>query len=156
MVKKLFLTLLLVMLSVPLMAADPVITMDSVKDHGGGAKLYTVKVVLVSDGAGSDRAEFNVSAYFDKWSDCTGGWFIGGEAVPATGATAPDAAFTLAFDSDKGSSLLDLATVSNSAPTYFDGAADVDGYPPVFDIGIDIGDLGTGDEAATIYLYIYR
>ena len=165
--KKLLITLLICLFASPVMAAWTIqAEIDDVSDWADGTRMYRVKVYMLSDG--SDLAEFTLSTYLkppqtdtqgkvhkdNLWTDyLQGGYFYMVETDPGT---EPDAAYTLAFDSDKGANILDLADLSVSATELNYGAADLNFFPVIWDLQIDIGDIGSAADYIELYIYIIR
>lgn len=120
-------------------------------DMGDGNKIYEIVVTHVMDD-GNDPAEFNVSAVLAGWGRIAGGFFLGAEVVPGTGDATPVGTFDCDFDTGRGANALDITGHSATVPSY--NASD--DTPPVWDIQIDIGDLGNADDSVTIVIYVMK
>ena len=157
--KKLLLSILLSLLLVVPSYAAWTITADIVdsSDLGNGSKMYVVKISATSDN--NDVAEFNLSSYLDStdMGRVRGSSFIAVETDPGT---APDAVYPLAFNSQWGANILDLAGLSTTATEINDAATDLGFYFPIFgDLAIDIGDNNnqwTANDTVDIYLYFSK
>ena len=165
--KKLFLAILIMLFAVPSWAAWTIrAEIDDRIEWSDGTIMYRVKVQMVSDG--TDLAEFNLSTYLSPpqldtqgkvhkdnlWTEyLQGGYFYMVETDPGV---EPDATYTLAFDSDKNASILDLSGLSTTATEINAAATDLDLFPIVWDLQIDIGDIGSNLDAVDLYIYIIR
>ena len=132
------------------------------KTWRNGQVLYKITIALVSDG--TDLAEFSLADEMatdlgakeaDAWIERMNGGLLY-ELVTDPGTT-PDNTYTLAFDCDRGGSLLDLAALSATVTEHTDFSEDLD-WNPVFwdDLGIDIGDIGSASDAVEIIIYIIK
>ncbi|MHC4748402.1 MAG: hypothetical protein ACYTFW_00875 [Planctomycetota bacterium] len=165
--KKFLITLLICLFAVPSFAAWTIqAEIDDVADWNDGAKVYRVRVYMLSDG--TDLAEFNLSTYLSSpqtdtqgkthtrnyWTErLMGGVFYMVETDPGT---APDAAYTLSFDSDKGADILDLTGLSTTVTELNDASGDLGFFPILWDLQIDIGDIGSNNDVVDLYIYIIR
>jgi hypothetical protein len=132
------------------------VTIDKDQPWKAGQRMYRVKVAGVSDG--SDPAEFNLSTYLSSGWDgdmakIKGGLFYMVETDPGT---APDAVWAVSFDSDLGANILDLSGLSVTETEMHDGANDLGFAPAVFDVGVDIGDIGSASDSVDSYIYILK
>jgi len=165
--KKLLITILICLFALPAMAGWTIrAEIDDASDWTDGSRMYRVKVYMLSDG--TDLAEFDLSTYLkppqtdtqgkvhidDLWSKyLRGGYFYMVETDPGT---EPDAAYTLAFNSDKGANILDLSGLSVDTTEINSAATDLDFFPVIWDLAIDIGDIGSSADSVELYLYIIR
>ena len=141
---------------------------EIVKNTGwkNGQRMVLIKVYSEPDGA--DLAEFSLRTYLgppytdtqgkthttNKWDEyCQGGIFYQVETDPGT---APDSTYTLSFDSELEADLLDLSGLSTTATEIHDAGADLGYKPVVYDLKIDLGDIGSDGDETTIYIYILR
>ena len=122
-------------------------------DYNDGTKLHEIVISATSDG--SDPAEFNLSTYLTsaQMDRIKGGFFY---QVVTDPGTEPDDTYTLAFDNDLGGNILDLSGLSVTATEIHDAAADLGFFPIIFDLQIDIGDIGSASDSITIYIDIIK
>ena len=165
--KKLLITILICLFALPAMAGWTIqAEIDDVSDWEDGTRMYRVKVYMLSDG--TDLAEFDLSTYLkppqtdtqskvhldNLWTKyLQGGYFYMVETDPGT---EPDAAYTLAFNSDKGANILDLSDLSVDTTEINSAASDLKFYPVIWDLAIDIGDIGSANDYVELYIYIIR
>ena len=128
-------------------------TIDQGANWSDGTAIHRVKISAISDG--SDPAEFNLSTYLtsNEMNRIKGGCFY---QVITDPGTEPDAAYTLAFDDGLGGSILDLSNLSITATEIHDGGGDLGFYPIIFDLQINIGDIGSSSDSTTIYIDIAK
>ncbi len=158
MIKKLLIALLITLFTAPCFAGTMTVTSTLEKSEVWITEqnVIRIKLVCVQPDA-NDTSEFNLSTYLNDGQMATirGGLFYMVETVPSATA-APDAAYTLAFDSDLGSGILDLSGLSTSAAEINSGDVDLGMFPTIWDLQIDFGDLGSASDSVTLYIYILR
>ena len=119
---------------------------------GNGRYIYRVKLACLSDGA--DPAEVLLSSYLTGNDRVYEGALL--YQIETDPGVAPDAVWAVDFDTDLGADILDLAGLSVTATELHDVDAGVGFYPIVFDVGIDIGDIGSAADTVDIYLYFIK
>jgi hypothetical protein len=117
-----------------------------------GQNVNRVKITYLQPGAGAGDA-FLLSATDTPPSFYQGAMFYQAETDPGT---APDAGYTLAIASDKGSPILSLSALSVTASAIHDAGADLGVPPIIFDLSIDFGDLGSANDYVDLYLYFIK
>jgi hypothetical protein len=165
--KKLILVLMVIFLAITFLTVSSfaawTITAKSDKDvpWKNDQRIYRVKVYCLSDG--TNPAAFNLSDEFDGVggsgteslfnSIIPGSIFYQVETDPGV---APDAVWTVTINSDIGGEILALTGLSVTTTEIHDAAADL-GFPPIiFDLIIDIGDIGSANDEVTLYIYVIK
>lgn len=165
--KKFLLAMLLLLFSVPAFAAWTIqAEIDDQSDWENGQRVYRVRVYMISDG--TDLAEFNLSTYLkppqldtqgkvhpdDRWSEYLQGGIL--YMVETDPVVAPDSTWSLALDSDKGADLVTLSALSATATEINSLSGSLGFNPIVWDVQVDIGDIGSNLDSVDVYLYIIR
>ncbi|NIS52201.1 MAG: hypothetical protein GWN94_13990 [Phycisphaerae bacterium] len=130
-------------------------TIDQEVNWPNNQKLIVIKVACASDG--TDPAEFNLSDEMANSLDITkyqGGLFYAVETDP--GADAPDAVWAVDFDTSYGADILNLTGLSITATEAHDGASLLGFNVPIFDIQIDLGDIGSSGDDVDLYIHIVK
>lgn len=162
--KKLLITLCILLFTISANAQQAEIEKNT--QWSNGQRMMRIKILL--EPAGADLAEFSLKDYLgppytdtqgkvhkeNYWTKyCEGGFFFQVETDPLV---TPDAAYTLSFDSDLNAPIMDLTGLSTTATAITDVASTIGYRPIVYDLQIDLGDLGNGAESTIIYVYILR
>lgn len=125
------------------------VTLDKKVIWNDGRRMYRVKVACLSDG--SDPDEIALSSYITDILD--GALLYQIETDPGT---APDAVWDVDFDTGLGADIMDLSGLSVTASELHDVDNDAGFYPIIFDVQIDIADIGTSGDTVDIYLYFIK
>jgi hypothetical protein len=164
--KKLFITLFIVLFASTAIGATLQAEIEKNTQWSNDQRMMRIKIYVEPDGA--DLAEFSLKDYLGPpytdtqgkthsenfWTKyCEGGIFYQVETDPGT---EPDAAYTLSFDSDLDADIMDLTGLSTTATEINDVAATIGFRPIVYDLKIDLGDIGSDGDEVTIYIYILR
>lgn len=164
--KKLLITLFIVLFASTAIGATLQAEIEKNTQWSNDQRMMRIKIYVEPDGA--DLAEFSLKDYLgppytdtqgkthseNYWTKyCEGGIFYQVETDPGT---EPDAAYTLSFNSETGADLLDLTGLSTTATEVNGADADLGFLPVVYDLKIDLGDIGSDGDETTIYIYILR
>ena len=153
--KKLLIALFIVLIPVSVLATDMTVSscvINKQPEWRTKQQIFEVKLTLETDG--TDQAEFAISSHCSQQGVMD---FIEGgllyEVEIAPGTTAPDAAYTVTFDNEKGADILSAAvTTGDSQSQVF--------YPVnravVFDVQVDFPDVGDSGDDIFLYLKIMR
>ena len=149
--------LFLLVLAVPVFATSMTVSeckMTKQDQYASKQQVYEIKLTLETDG--TDQDEFNLSSHCDINSVMrviAGGQFW--DVVTDQGTTAPDT-YTVTFDSEKGGDLLSVTTTSTSKAEHWPADADLNYFPPIWDLQIDFGDVGDSGDDIILYIRIAR
>ena len=120
----------------------------------GSRKVYkngdvTVSVLVTSDGSAC-TCTLDTDDYEN---DLLGQYLYTVEVVPGTGSVAPDAAFDLDVEDDNAFHMVDTDSNSHTTTTWNPGNGTLGQYPKVrTGIVLELGDMGTAGDQATIHL----
>ena len=164
--KKLLVALCILLFTVPAMGATLQAELEKKTQWSNGQRMWRIKIYIEPDG--NDLAEFSLKDYLgppytdtqgkthseNLWTKyCEGGFFYQVETDPGT---EPDAVYTLSFDSDLEADIMDLTGLSTTATEITDVGTTIGYRPIVYDLKIDLGDIGSDGDETTIYIYILR
>ena len=140
------------------------ISQPEVDEWANGQKMFRITLAYTQAAAGAG-AETTLatemrtslgSGVAEFWIDQMKGGILY-ETVTDPTTDAPDGTYTLSFDCELGGALLDVAAASATVTEHTDFSKDL-GYNPVFwnDILINPADLGSTNDATTLYIYIVK